>query len=410
MEPDEAFCRELASRLEARRDIVIRHILAEVRGSPELPTAQRLGAPQLRDHLPAVLDRLATSLRGAPRVRTRLSAGTAADEHGHARWAQHYRLDELVRELGVVEAVVMREGLDALVAEGKAPCPEAIVAAREGVRWFFEDAVAASAERFVQEAGRARDEAEQRLREADASRLALLRTVTHELRGILQTLSLAIEAAVAEGTEVDRTRTQEVCRRNLADMGALLQELTDYQVLLADQVRPEIETFSVAEFAATVLDAFGPLARASGVELQVDAEVGLETVRSDPRRLRQIVTNLIVNALKYRRRNGTGSWVRVSFETTAEGYWRIAIDDNGVGIAPEDLERIFDEFQQVAASREGMSGIGLGLTITRRLAQLLGGEIRVSSTLGEGSRFEVVLPREFPDPPAPEEPAPIPNR
>jgi signal transduction histidine kinase len=410
MEPDEAFCSELASRLEARRAALIRQILAEIRSSPEVPTAQRLGAPQLRDHLPALLDRLATSLRGAPRVRARLPAGTAADEHGHTRWAQHYQLDELVRELGVVESVVMREGLDTLVAEGKAPCPEAIVAAREGVRWFFEDAVAASAERFVQEAGHARDEAEQRLRELDASRLALLRTVTHELRGILQTLGLAIEAVVTEDAEGERARMREVCRRNLADMGALLEELTDYQVLLAGQVRPEVETFSVADFAATIVDAFSPLARASGVDLRVDADVGLEMVRSDPRRLRQIVTNLVVNALKYRRHNGTGSWVHVTFEATTEGYWRIAVDDNGVGIAPEDLERIFDEFQQVAAPRDGISGIGLGLTITRRLAQLLGGEIRVSSTLGEGSRFEVVLPREFPDPQDPGEPASIPDR
>jgi signal transduction histidine kinase len=396
MEPDEAFCNELASRLEARRAVLVRQIVAEIRGSPELPSAQRLGAPQLRDHLPALLARLTTSLRGAPRVRTRLPAGSAADEHGHARWAQDYRLDELVRELGAVECIVLREGLDALVAEGKAPNLEAIVAAREGVRWFFEDAVAASAERFVQETGHARDEAEQRLRELDASRLAMLGTVTHELRGILQTLTLAIEAVATQGFDAEeRVRMHEVCRRNLADMGALLQELTDYQVLLADQVRPEVETFSVADFAATVVNAFTPLAQASGVDLQVDADIGLETVRSDPRRLRQIVANLIVNALKYRR-SGTDAWVRVTFEAIVNGsHWRIAVGDNGVGIAPEDMERIFDEFQQVATSREGNSGIGLGLTITRRLTQLLGGEIRVTSTPGQGSQFEVILPIQF---------------
>lgn len=405
MEPDEAFCTELANRLESHRAALIRQILSGIRVSPEVPTAQRLGTPQLRDHLPALLDRLATSLRGAPRVRARLAAGSAADEHGHDRWAQHYRLHELVRELGVVECIVLREGLDALVAEGKAPNTRAIVAAREGVRWFFEDAVAASAERFVQEASHARDEAEQRLRELDASRLAMLRTVTHELRGILQTLSLAVEAVVG-GDDTERARMQEVCRRNLTDMGALLQELTDYQVLLAGQVRPEIETFSVADFAATVVDAFGPLARASAVDFQVDADVGLETVRSDPRRLRQVVANLIVNALKYRRRDGGNAWIRVTFETSIENQWRIAVGDNGLGIAPENLERIFDEFQQVAPFCDGISGIGLGLTITRRLARLLGGDIRVTSTLGEGSRFEVILPREFPDAPTPESPAP----
>ncbi|MBV9998282.1 MAG: HAMP domain-containing histidine kinase [Verrucomicrobia bacterium] len=406
MEPDEAFCIELASRLESHRAALVRQILSGIRESPELATARRLRTPQLRDHLPALLDRLATSLRGAPRVRARLPSGSAADEHGHARWTQDYRLHELVRELGVVECIVLREGLDVLVAEGKAPSTRAIVAAREGVRWFFEDAVAASAERFVQEASHARDEAEQRLHELDTSRLTMLRTVTHELRGILQTLTLAIESVIGEGNDSDRARVREVCRRNLADMGALLQELTDYQVLLAGQVRLEIESFSVADFAATVADAFSPLARASAVDFQVDADVGLETVSSDPRRLRQIVANLIVNALKYRRPNGANAWVRVTFESIIENQWRIAIDDNGVGIAPENLERIFDEFQQVAASRDGASGIGLGLTITRHLVQLLGGEIRVASTLGEGSRFEVILPRQFPDAPPHELPPP----
>ena len=80
-----------------------------------------------------------------------------------------------------------------------------------------------------------------------------------------------------------------------------------------------------------------------------------------------------------------------------------------MGIAPEDLERIFDEFQQIASPRESGSGIGLGLTITRQLVQLLGGEIRVSSRLGEGSRFEVILPRESPEAPRPEDPASAPD-
>jgi signal transduction histidine kinase len=405
MEPDEAFCKEVASRLEARRAALIKQVLAEVRSSPELPSAQGLAAPQLRDHLPELLERLATSLRGAPRVRARLPAGPAADEHGHARWLQHYRLDELVRELGVVERLVLREGLDPLVLEGKAAHPGAAVSARECIGWFFEDAVAASAERFIREAGQERDQAEQRLRELDASRLALLRTVTHELGGILQTLTLALEAVGAEAPDAERQRMREVCRRNLADMGALLRELTDYEVLLAGQVCPELETFAVADFAAAVADAFTPLAGASSVELQVDADVGLGPVRSDPRRLRQILTNLIVNALKYRRRDGTGAWVRVAFEAVPEGHWRLAVEDNGAGIAPEHLDRVFEEFQRVTP-REGVAGIGLGLTITRRLAQLLGGEIRVSSTPGEGSRFEVVLPQEAPEARSPEDPAP----
>jgi len=404
LETDDAFCGELACCLEGCRAAILEHALAEVHGSPELPRARELSTPQLRDHLPKLLDRLMAYLRGAPRVGASLPAHSAADAHGHQRWEEHYQLHELVRELGVVERVVLRDGLDPLAMDGPASRARAAAAARERVQRFFEDAVAASAERFVQDAGRLRDDADSRMRKADASRLALLGAVTHDLRGFLQTLSLAIESVGSEASESERQRTRDVCRRNLADMGALLEELTDYGGLLAGQVRPEPESFVVAEFAGELVAAFNPLTQANGVDLRVDAEVGLEVVKSDPRRLRQVVTNLMLNALKYRRRDGTGGWIRVTLEAASADRWRIAVEDNGVGIAPEDLGRIFEEFQRVAPP-QGVQGTGLGLTITRRLVELLGGEVRVSSTLGEGSRFEVDLPRAFTEALAPRDPA-----
>ena len=169
-----------------------------------------------------------------------------------------------MRELGVVERVVLREALDPLVAEGKAPPTRAAIAARERVQRFFEDAVAASAERFVEDAGRMKEDAEQRLREADASCLNLLGAVTHDLRGFLQALTWAIEAVGADAPASDRRQMRDVCRRNLADMAALLEELTDYGGLLGGQVRPEPETFAVDDFAGELVAAFNPLAQARG--------------------------------------------------------------------------------------------------------------------------------------------------
>ena len=149
----------------------------------------------------------------------------------------------------------------------------------------------------------------------------------------------------------------------------------------------------MAAFAAAVVDGFDPLARASGVALKVDTDLGLEAVRSDPRRLRQIVTNLIVNALKYRRRDGEGCWVRVTFEVAPEGRWRIAIDDNGVGIAPDDLKRIGDPFFQAGKTYQRRhEGTGLGLSIVKSLVGLHGGDLRLHSKIGEGTTVTVVLP------------------
>jgi hypothetical protein len=121
LEADAAFGGELATRLEGRRAAIVEQALGEVHANPEVPRAQELSAPQLRDHLPKLLDRLVAHLRGAPRVGASVPARSDADAHGHERWEQHYRLDELVRELGVVERVVLREALDPLGAEGNAP-------------------------------------------------------------------------------------------------------------------------------------------------------------------------------------------------------------------------------------------------------------------------------------------------
>ena len=81
-------------------------------------------------------------------------------------------------------------------------------------------------------------------------------------------------------------------------------------------------------------------------------------------------------------------------------WWRVAVEDNGTGVAPEDLERVFEEFQRVSP-REDVHGTGLGLAITRRLARLLAGEVSVKSTPGEGSRFEVIVPRTLAQTPSP---------
>ena len=176
---DDRFFSLLVGRLGARRAELTERILAEVRAHPGLQTPRQLDRPQLRDHLPALLERLGAYLQGKPPEEACPPAVALADEHGHQRWEQRYRLEELVRELGVAERVLLREVLDPAVAGGEAPGPEAASLGRERIGRFFEDVVAASAERFARDAGRSVEDAHQRLRETSASRLALLQAVTH---------------------------------------------------------------------------------------------------------------------------------------------------------------------------------------------------------------------------------------
>jgi signal transduction histidine kinase len=110
-------------------------------------------------------------------------------------------------------------------------------------------------------------------------------------------------------------------------------------------------------------------------------------VSTDADRVRQILLNLLSNAVKFTDRGG----ITVTIEPVADGWVDVHVADTGRGIAPEHQERIFHEFEQIAGS--GVSGgTGLGLPISRRLARLLGGELRVKSTPGEGSVFTLRLP------------------
>ena len=123
MATDERFFSLLVRRLGACRPDIIERILAELRAHPELQTPRRLDRPQLRDHLPELLDRMGAYLQGKPPGEARPPALALADEHGHGRWGQRYRLDELVLELGAVERVILHEVLDPAVAGGEAPRP-----------------------------------------------------------------------------------------------------------------------------------------------------------------------------------------------------------------------------------------------------------------------------------------------
>ena len=144
-----------------------------------------------------------------------------------------------------------------------------------------------------------------------------------------------------------------------------------------------------------------PQAASKGVELvsRVDGEPNLEYI-GDPQRVQQILTNLLSNAIKFTPQGGRVTLHCETFrggdgdgESAGEQWTSISVQDTGVGIAREDLERIFDPFVQVEGGYTRLQGgTGLGLTISRALAQLMGGEISVESSVGEGSRFTLKLP------------------
>jgi signal transduction histidine kinase len=151
-------------------------------------------------------------------------------------------------------------------------------------------------------------------------------------------------------------------------------------------------------FPALIEDLFvtvRPLADEYGSALALDMESEPFNIVSDPRRVRQILLNLLSNAIKF----GEGKPIRVVCKQCLDKGVEIEVIDEGVGIAKEDMARIFEEFVQVSESKQ--PGTGLGLPISRRLAQLLDGSLTVCSTPGDGSSFRLTLPASLEDDMAP---------
>jgi signal transduction histidine kinase len=217
-----------------------------------------------------------------------------------------------------------------------------------------------------------------------------LAMMSHELRTPLNALegyaSLMEDELYGPLTERQRDalRRMRVSRRHLME---LIDSVLDLARVEAGTRRAEREEVDLRALVESVGEAMSGAAENKKLELRVDASRA-GTVCTDPGLLRQVLTNLLGNALKFTERGGVTlrAW-------TAEGMATIQVEDTGPGIAPEHHERIFDRFYQVDPSttrREG--GTGLGLALSREFVRLLGGELVVRSAPGEGSVFTVTLP------------------
>jgi two-component system, NtrC family, sensor kinase len=171
---------------------------------------------------------------------------------------------------------------------------------------------------------------------------------------------------------------------------ALINDILDLSKVEAGQVELELSTFSLSEAVERGVIMVRERAMKNGVELTLEPDPGVDLVEGDERRIRQVIFNLLSNAVKFTPEGG-----HVGVSTAAEnGEIRVAVADTGPGIAPEDKERIFEEFQQTDIGAEQREGTGLGLALSKRLVELHGGKIWVESAVGKGSTFVFTLPVE----------------
>ena len=232
--------------------------------------------------------------------------------------------------------------------------------------------------------GLARDAAEA----ANEAKSAFLATMSHEIRTPLNgVLGMAQAMDRDELTRVQRDRLSVIHQSGEALL-AILNDILDLSKIEAGQIQLEEIEFDLGEVARGAHEAFTALANKKGLSFALDIDEARGVYRGDPTRLRQILYNLISNALKFTK---TGE-IRVVGRLGDAGLV-LEVSDTGIGISPEGLAKLFGKFHQVDASttRE-FGGSGLGLSICRQLAEKMGGRIEVESEVGRGSRFIVTLP------------------
>ncbi|HTG17235.1 MAG TPA: response regulator, partial [Blastocatellia bacterium] len=227
------------------------------------------------------------------------------------------------------------------------------------------------------------------------SRARFLADMSHELRtpmnAIIGFTSLLVDDQSLRLNDRHR-RSLERVSRNARDLLELINNVLDLSKIEAGRMDVYAEPVDARDLIERALGVVESLKEGRPITLVSRVENGLPAMRTDRTKLQQILINLLSNALKFTQEGE----VRVAAERAAGDHIRITVSDTGVGIADSDLTRIFEEFRQVGASGRGArSGTGLGLAITRRLVEMLGGRIDVSSRLGEGSEFAVTVPIEI---------------
>jgi signal transduction histidine kinase len=229
------------------------------------------------------------------------------------------------------------------------------------------------------------------LRAASEAKTRFMTSVGHELRAPVTAILGLVRLLRDPGSDpltADQAEQLALLEGSAADLLGLVNELLDLAKAESGRLEPRWGTVNLSGLFGALRGTMRSISRAE-VEVVVEEPDGLPPLRSDESMLTQVLRNLMTNAIKFT----FDGEVRLAARPVGADRVAFTVSDTGIGIPPADHERIFEEFYQVpGAAQADVTGTGLGLPYARRLVSLLGGELTLTSAVGEGSTFTAVLP------------------
>lgn len=371
--------------------------MTAVSGDVDLVEADKLTYQQLADHLPEILEGLCAALDVEDLERVEPAIESDARRHGVVRWRQGYRIEELVRELDLFHQV-LADALQEFADSDSTFTRRHEGRARRMVAQALSMVTLTSIKELVSERDRKIDEYTGRLERANhelalkqrlvrdlyESRMQITRSVVHDLRNFLNAFSLALQLIGRAPSKADTALA--LANRQAADMKQLVDQMIEYSVVLGDGSRFTVEKVELNALYDELVTSSRPAIEDKGLKLRADFDPALSAVISNRLKLKQIAVNLLSNATKYTK----SGEIELTFATIGAVNWLIRVSDTGVGIAPTDADRVFDEFERAAG--DNIPGTGLGLAIVKELSRLLDGKIYFRSREGIGTTFEIRFP------------------
>jgi signal transduction histidine kinase len=416
----------LADHLAVRQEFILREWREAIKRDPTLATGDSLPKVQLLDHIPAILSAFERQLRAAS-TRSELSAGDVVQQpaaaHGLLRWQQGYDLKEVTRELGKLNECVVSELKRFTVASPQVSHDEM---AHAYVLWakLCASTVEESVNQYFQlqqqeAAGQVKDleESLAEIRQLEEQQADLWRQAAHDLRGNLGVVANATVGLTNRGlSEPTRDRFTRMLMRNVTSLHYLLDEVTSLARLQAGREQRRVQALDVTSLLQQLCDGIGETAQQRNLYLKAHGPAGFG-VDGDPVKIARIAQNLILNAVKYTREGG----VVVSWGDSDAGdakRWMLSVKDTGPGFHSEGGKPISEALKDANQIDPGGSshlatrgllpctsslvgsptheaGEGIGLSIVKRLCELLDATIEMESTPGVGTHFRILFPRSY---------------